>query len=394
MGDEKHNGTSFQDEFPESVLLNDNGENSDDLKVEEVAKIKREILNRVVSGQIENIRDRVAFILNHSNEARNSDIELAWLYWETFESEIFSGSSVTKQQMMKMARISSLTRVRAKLQNEYRLFLADEKIRRLRGVLEDSIKSDSIDDKPSGIGIYNVFVDESGKTQEFMSVGSLWFTKFSAASAAYANSQLNMWKRDRGISFEFHFKELTKNRLSLYKEYFVKYLSLLPETGFKLIVVRNKGFSDRSKAITDLTCHLLRKGIEHENSTGRAPLPRILQLYFDEEESGSDHLKSENIKERLISQRIEGLYIGEIEAVSSKGSHDIQIVDLFTASVNRRLHEGDERNYKDEFSSFVLDVVKFDIDQISIHNSDIDNSTVFDLTKFNCEKLDSTRDQS
>ena len=50
-------------------------------KEERVAKEKQEILNRVVSGQIENIRDRVGYILNYSNEARNSDIELAWLYW-------------------------------------------------------------------------------------------------------------------------------------------------------------------------------------------------------------------------------------------------------------------------------------------------------------------------
>src|SRR4051794_36767163 len=94
--------------------LNFNDSNEDGSKSKEirVEKERQELLARVVSGQIENIRDRVAYILNYSNEARNSDIELAWLFWETFERDKFSGSMISKEQMKEMARIPSLSRIR------------------------------------------------------------------------------------------------------------------------------------------------------------------------------------------------------------------------------------------------------------------------------------------
>ena len=139
-------------------------------KEEKSALEKQDILNRVISGKIENIRDRVAHILNYSNEARNSDIELAWLYWHTFEQDKFGGGAISKDQMKNLTRTSSLSRVRAKIQNEYKLFQADDKVKRFRGVLEEDKRLEAIEDKPSGIGQYSVYIDETGKTQDYLSV--------------------------------------------------------------------------------------------------------------------------------------------------------------------------------------------------------------------------------
>lgn len=344
-----------------------------------VQKERQELLNRVISCQIENIKDRVGYILNYSNEARNSDIELAWLYWETFEREKFSGFMISKEQMIKLARISSLSRIRAKIQNEYKLFQADNIVKRFRGMLEENIRVEAIEDKPRGAGQYSVYIDETGKTQDYLSVGSLWISKFNLVSLTLSTIGLKKWKKEMQIDYEFHFTALTKNKLPFYKEFFVKFVTMFPETAFKLIVINNKGFSDKAKAITDLTYHLISKGIEHENSTGRAPLPRVLQVWIDEEEKGSDQLKIENIKERLNNKKIEGLYVGDFETASSEGSFYLQIVDLFTASVNRRLHNHNGTHFKDEFANFVLDVLRFDINQINKQNTDIDNSTIFNL---------------
>jgi hypothetical protein len=368
--------------------------NYDDSSVEDsnskekrIEKEKQDLLNRVVSGQIENIRDRVAYILNHSNDARNSDIDLAWLYWETFEKDKFSGSMISKEQMKEMARISSLSRIRAKIQNEYKLFQADDTVKRFRGMLEENKRVEAIEDKPSGIGQYSVYIDETGKTQDYLSVGSLWILKFDVIAVTNATMQLKKWIKEKQIDFEFHFNQLTKNRLPLYKEFFVKFLTMFPETGFKLIVLNNKGFRDKEKAITDLTYHLIIKGIEHENGTGRAPLPRVLQLWLDEEEKGIDQLKIENIKDRLKSQKVKGLYLGDFVTASSKGSIYLQIVDLFTAAINRKLHNPNDINVKDEFANFVLTVLRFNINQINKQNTEIDNSTLFNLTDIDPSNL-------
>jgi len=340
---------------------------------------KKDILNRLVSGRIDNIRDRVAFVLNYSIESRNSDIELAWAYWSNFENDRFSGAYITKEQMKNLTRISSLSRMRAKIQNEYKLFQADDNVKRFRGVLEDDKRTEAIEDKPTGIGEYSVFIDETGKTQDYLSVGSLWKLKVNLSAITQATIKLQHWKKERQIDYEFHFNELTKAKLPMFKEFFLKFITLFPEAGFKLIVVNNKGFRDKEKAITDLTCHLLIKGIEHEHSTGRAPLPRVLQVWVDEEEKGSDQLKIENLKERLKSQQIDGLFFGEFAAASSKDSVYLQIVDLFTASINRKLHTPNGTNIKDEFADFVLGILKFDVSQINKQNSTIDSSTLFNL---------------
>jgi hypothetical protein len=73
--------------------------------------------------------------------------------------------------------------------------------------------------------------------------------KFNVVAVTSATIELKKWIKEKQIDFEFHFKELTKSRLPLYKEFFVKFLSVFPETGFKLIVLNNKGFSDKAQAV-------------------------------------------------------------------------------------------------------------------------------------------------
>jgi hypothetical protein len=349
-----------------------------EIELEKIENEKKELLNRVVSGKIENIRDRVAFILNNSIDARNSDIDLAWTYWLLFESDKFSGEHITKEQLRNLTRLSSLTRVRAKIQNEYKLFQADDTVKRFRGVLEEDKKREVIEDKPTGLGMYSVYIDETGKTQSFLSVGSLWILE-GGASLLFSNMELASWKKSKEINYEFHFSELDRFRVPVFKEFLTKFLALHPAVSFKLIVVNNKGFSDKNTAITDLTYHLLSKGIEHENETGRAPLPRVLQVWLDEEEKGSDELKIENIKERIKSQKIEGLHLGDFQAVSSDENFYIQVVDLFTGAVNRKLHNVGGNNFKDEFADFVLESLGLDIDSIDKENNQLDHSTVFNL---------------
>lgn len=348
-------------------------------KEERIENEKHELLNKVISGKIEHLKDRVAYILNNHNNARNSDIELAWLFWQNFESEILnSNNTITKDQMMGLTKISSIARVRAKIQNEYKLFQADPEVKKFRGTLEEEYKQEAVHDKPGNIGLYQVYIDETGKNQDYLSVGSLWLTKFGVENVT-SILNFNKWIKEN-ITFELHFTELSKTRLPLYKEFFKRFLSYYPQSCFKLIVVNNKGFSDKNAAITDLSFHLLYKGVIHENDSGRALLPRKLQVVFDQEEKGSDKLKIENIKERLNNSKLKGLYLGDFLASSSEESIFIQVTDLFTASVNRKLHSTSSTHFKDEFADFVFECLNFDFNKVDKNNDEIDNSNIFDLT--------------
>lgn len=354
---------------------------SEDNSQEKEKKIEEErtaLLNRVVSGNIVDVKDRVAFILNSSNEARNSDNDLAWSYWETFEADILN-KGITRETMQELTKQNSLIRFRAKIQNEYKLFQADPVVRKYRGMLQDTIKEEVLEDKPPvGAGFYQVYIDETGKTQDYLSVGSLWILNY-GRSVIRRTDELSAWKKQRNINFEFHFTEVSKAKVPLYVDFFTTFLSKFPEVGFKLIVASNKGLSDKNKAITDLTYHLVSKGIDHENSSGRAPLPRVLNVWLDEDEKGSDQIKLENIKERLTNRKLEGLHLRDFQAVQSTNNFFIQAVDLFTASVNRKLHNPAGTHFKDELADAILGLVKFDIRDVDKENTDADKSKIFDL---------------
>lgn len=359
-------------------IMKDEVESVESDKIIKREQVRQEIINAAVSGRIDKLRDKVAYILNNFTAARNSDNDLAWIFWRTFEAELFNGETISPLEMKKLTKISSLTRVRAKIQNEYRLFQADEKVRKRRHVLDSEMRQAAVAEKPP-YELYRIYIDETGKTQKYISVGSLWVTD--TRESFFANNKLIEWKKDNGVDFEFHFADLKNHQLELYKIFFLKFLTLNTTVGFKIITVDKSGFSDINNTITDLTFHLIKKGIMHEHESGRAPLPRLLQVILDNEEKGSDKVKLENIEERLISQRIEGLVIDSLEVADSKNNNYLQVVDLFLSSVNRKLNSPESNGKpKDELADYILGLLDFRVGDIDTTNNDVDKCKEFNLT--------------
>jgi Protein of unknown function (DUF3800) len=344
-------------------------------KEKKIAIQRQQVLNDAVSGRIDDDRGKVAFLLNNSIEARNSDKELVWLYWKTFDKEVFNGVSITEEVFKSLTPPASIIRQRAKIQNEYKLFEPNDKVKRQRGVLEEEKKNQVIEDKPVRYPFYTVYMDETGKNQPYLSIGSLWLND--PSETMFSSFKLKEWIKQRNVESEFHFKELKGHKLELYKAFFLEFLTLFPSAGFKVIVINRSGLPNN--AITDLTFHLLNDGIKHENESGRAPLPRELQVYLDNEELGSDQLKIANIKERLATQKVEGLKVGHIEAIDSEGNIYLQVVDLFIASVNRIINTPDGSSHKDELANYILNLLNFDIKAIDKGAIAIDKSVVFNL---------------
>ncbi|MFD2937707.1 DUF3800 domain-containing protein [Spirosoma flavum] len=364
-------------------LSNEEGEAVDELssrKQRQNEAGREQILASVGSNRPKTTKEKVAYVLNRSIEARNSDVDLAWEYWGEFESDRFNGHSVTKDDLRSLTGLPSISRARAKIQNEYKLYLADVEVRKFRGTLDEDIRKEVVEDRPGDLGVYTVYVDEAGKTQEFISVGSLWLLD-AGSEVISRQREIEDWVKAKGIRHEFHFKALTNSRdqLNSYKQFFTLFLEKFSTIGFKAIILNNSGFSDTRSVITDLTYHLISKGIAHEDETQRAPLPRLLQVWIDEEERGSDTLKLENIKERLTSQKIAGLHLNTFTAVSSKNNFFIQMTDLFTSAINRRLHNAPSGHFKDELADFILHETGFNLDELDKGNNQSDSARVFNL---------------
>ena len=351
---------------------------NDNTKAAKIERERSEVLHRVSSGSLQSTRDKVAYILNNNHQARNSDKELAWEYWKFYEPAYIQGDKMSQESFLLATSYVSISRARAKIQNEYKLFEANQAVKKRRRTLQEGFENDAIEDKPEGMGTYAVYIDETGKTQDYLAVGSLWILD-SGLNVIKSKFELEKWIKDKNINFEFHFKNITNHRLDIYKSFFQKFLGLYPTLCFKYIVVKNKGFANVNDAITDLTFHLIHKGIDHENTSGRAKLPKYLQVWIDKDEDGSDGLKIANIQARLSAQNIEGLYLDSFEAVSSSDHHLIQAIDLYTGAINRKLNTPEGENVKDKFADFIIETLRIDINDIDKENAQIDHSVLFNL---------------
>lgn len=333
-----------------------------DLEVEKQERLETEkatVVRAVASAKFDTIQERVAWVLNHFPNTRNSDITLQIKYWERFEPDLYDGRAVKPEDMYKLTRLTSLQRARAKIQNSYGLFQASPDVKRRRGKLSEEEKEKAAAQQPDH-PIFAVYADESGKTQEHLVVGSMWFPY--AEELGSLTLAVQNLKHEYGFKGELHFKEINANKLPFYKD-LARLLSREANTfSFKAVSVERRGTGNPASALRELFYVLLLNGVRHELDSGRAVLPRKLQLLKDAEEPGSDKLMLVWLKDQMDSAAVNH-FDGELEpdifmVEDSKLSVALQVTDLFTSSINRRLNAtGDKTQPKDEFAKYFLDAV-------------------------------------
>lgn len=339
-----------------SLALDDPAE---DERIEKLEARREEVLLAVNSAKLDTIQRRVAWILNHYPEARDSDITLQLRYWRHFEKD-FNGEYIRVDDLYRFARLPSLWRARAKIQNDFKLFVASLEVRRQRGTLDDAERERAAEQRPA-YPLFAVYADESGKTDDNLVVGSVWFLH--SPETATLVTDLKEWRLRRSFEEEFHFKTITKARLPLYKELADLVAARSDTISFKAISIPRTGVGNVRDAFVELYYHLLVHGAQHEDDSGRGPLPRRLQLCKDAEEAGYDSMLLSSVKDRL-AQAGQTLFAGrlepdEFEALPSSELDLVQIADLFTSSVSRVLNaKGERSGHKDEFADYFLTAVR------------------------------------
>lgn len=302
------------------------------------------------------MQEKVAWILNHYPDTRDSDVTLQVRYWRQFQSDLLDGNSLLISDYYKLMRLTSITRERARIQNIFKLFLASDEVRKQRGTIEDTEHQKSID-QHADYHSYVVYFDESGKTGDHLIVGSLWL--LDGAESLKIVQRLENWKQANSFEGELHFSHLSEAKLSAYMgvaDFIAENSSVM---SFKAISVPRKGVGNVADALIRLTGHLFVRGIESEHKSGRAPLPRLLQVWKDAEEVGYDKLFLADLRSRLIDASktlFDGkLHLDEFFPENSADNALIQIADLFTGSINRVMSTSGERKHpKDRFADYLL----------------------------------------
>ena len=130
---------------------------------------KQQFLAKITTDDHKHLLTRVAHVLNRYQQTRNSDITLMLKYWEVYHSDAYkAGDAVTPDLLYRLERLTSITRARAKIQNEYRLFKGDEEVRRFRKNNEEIEKEIQLSTKPD-VPTVSIYCDETGKTRSIQS---------------------------------------------------------------------------------------------------------------------------------------------------------------------------------------------------------------------------------
>lgn len=325
----------------------------------ELAKLESDLAN----GNFRTLRTRVALILSRYEETRNSDTELQLRYWSTFNPDQYRyENTLTPELFRDLEKLTNLARARAKIQNEYLLYLADPAVKTERTDRSKRYSEDLILDKPLGTPTTVVYCDETGKASKYLCVGGLWLT--SGYDSWRLHRHLASWKDINGVKAkEFHFAKLSKLLLPYAKLFFKEALHFAGGFGFKAVLVQNDGLKHTpDDALRELHYQLIRKGISHDQEHGRTSLPRQVIVYKDED-AGYDRLHLERLREDLISSFSksfgDNLQLDELSSMSSQESYMIQLADIFVASLNRILERksDDPLSHKDEMADFVLDLL-------------------------------------
>jgi Protein of unknown function (DUF3800) len=382
------------DQIENEVLDEEEVEVSEENEKEAERKKKADALWKAVQmGDDKHLTTRVASILNRYPETRNSDITLQIKYWQIYNN--LTSNFVDLTRLYTLERLTSISRARAKIQNEYKLFLADTEVRRRRRTLEEDEKEAQLLDKPS-YGTINVFADETGKTETFVIVAGVWLLNEQLSARVQRDFiQWSSRKEAQGVKLpeEFHFKNLNNRNsqeLELYKEFFNLILRNGEMISFKAVAV-NKSKINRipiSDLITKLFYQFIRLGVNHEISSNRIQLPKKINLTKDEEE-GESALILETVKQSLEDNfKIHYEDDLKMDQLISMPSHEhifIQFADLFVAALNRKYNNPGNNN-KDKLADYILETIRikelrFSASQVEIDEEkdieEIDHSILF-----------------
>lgn len=328
-------------------------------KAEKLAKERALLLEKIASNTTDTVPARVAWVLNHHPNTRNSDVGLQVTYWKTFDHQWVSGSSVALENLYKLTRLTEIARARAKIQNEYRLFQATDEVRRRRVTREEREREKQRDDQP-GYPTLSVYADESGKTDKYLMVGSLWF--LAGLDVTELGQAITAWREETGFKNELHFSEISPSNVNRYFEVLDILYARSSAVSFRAIYIERRGHSDALRVLDDLLFHLLVRGVAHENDSGRAVLPRAMSVWKDAEEESRDKLMAENLKLRLKAasgtEFDDKLQISSVEVINSKKIDFMQLADLFIGSLNRVLNHDPQRQSqkpKDRFAQAFLE---------------------------------------
>lgn len=313
-------------------------------------------------------RDRVAYLLKNYPDTRESDITLTLRYWREFQPDIYTGDAVNPYLLFKLERLTTIARLRAKIQNEYRLFRGSDEVQHKRRQKEAEVKESMINDHAPP-PVIHIYADETGKNGDFLIVGSVWFLNISRVSS-FQIAVGAMENRAGKRAQEFHFSNCGSGELDRYKKFIDLAAERLEYVVFKAILLPRKGLPRKvESAIASMLRMLIVTGYDQEVNSRRVTPPRTIELMMDE--GGLHALDRHELPELTTRALIDGHgdqhALTRVTEIDSATCVAIQLADIFCGALNRRFNEKQSgvRRPKDELADYFFEKLQPRVSEMS-----------------------------
>ncbi|MBL8205375.1 MAG: DUF3800 domain-containing protein [Blastocatellia bacterium] len=358
----------------EEIKLNnvESESSSDDDNKAKTERGRQRVLSHLAAGKITNLPDQVAHILNHFPGTRNSDKKLAIQLIKLFyPGYIDQQGKVSIDALEELPKLYDMQRHRAKIQNDYGLFLADPDVHAFRKKLSQKARETLVSEGRIASNL-RIFADESGKSgknDKFIIIGSIWI--YGKKDWEFLEHRFRDWRYARDSKREFHFNkisqhEVAKEALSFFRE--ALFQSQL--TSFITLAIERLGIPQgrMSSAVYEAFAELVISGIQAEFNARRITPPVSLQVHKDADPD-TDVLEVTKM-ERRIEEGIQAVFSNQEARLEKVGSLDsagfdlIQVADIFTSSVNRWINIGvpnPDGNAKDYLAHEIGNLMGFEL---------------------------------
>lgn len=323
--------------------------NPSDKKKQQVEKSKQRLLSRLAAGRIATLTDQVAHVLNHFPETRNSDKKLAIQVVRSFyPTFVDQQDRVSLNDLEELPKFYDMQRYRAKIQNDYGLFLADPDVQAFRKKLSKTARETLVSEGRIASTL-RIFADESGKSgksDRFIIIGSFWV--YGKKDWEFLEQRFRAWRHARNTNREFHFNKITQHEVA--KDAFAFFKEAIFQsqlTSFITLAIERQGIPQprMSSAVYEAFAEMVIKGIQAEFEARRVSPPVRLQIHKDADPD-TDVLEVTKM-ERRIEEGVQAVFphqdakLEKVAALDSAEFDLIQVADLFTSSVNRWLNIGE-----------------------------------------------------
>jgi hypothetical protein len=363
-----------------SEVLDDLGKNRKELspaKALKLAVAREKLLQSLDAGDFTTLLPRVAGILNMYPDTRDSDVKLSLRYWETYQPDLFNEHGILPRNLFRLERMTQIVRARAKIQNEFGLFLAKEGTRRKRQAHQEKMQ-DAVIDLAAPTPSINIFADETGKTADWIVVAAVWVLDpravWDVTKAIKDWQAKSLWAKR-----EIHFAKFGNRDFEPLTEYLAVVKANRDFLGFKFAGVE-KAHTKRpiEETVQKLHEFMVLHGLKHEVESGRVKLPRVLKVTVDQENT-LDKFASRETLERIAA----GLQVhlgqdARIESfvtTPSQISALVQLADVIGGAINRQLNHNGPRSHKDDMADLV--VQELGLDLVAEQVAGLDSTVMF-----------------